>query len=76
MEKQNPYDEKMVQIFGRRVHDQNALTIVELAESTGLSKSHLATKVKEKISRGEIEQVWKHRGGRAVPAFRPTRGKK
>ena len=74
MAKQNPYVKDMDGIFGRKVVDDNAFTVREVAERSGNSTSHTTQLVRRKMLAGEIEQVWKRVGVRLVAAYRPKRG--
>lgn len=59
--------------FERKVIDDNAETITELCESTGMNRSSMGRISRERIAEGRWEQVWKRSGRKLVAAYRVIR---
>ena len=60
-------------IRSEKVIDQNAETIDEICESSGMKRSSAEKSVFNKIKLGLVEQVWKESNGRTKKAYRIKR---
>lgn len=67
-------EEALIQLIGRKEMDQNALTLDEIADKTGLSRSSAKLRMKDAVDSGSWEQVCKKQeNGRVVQAYRVKR---
>ncbi len=58
----------------KKTFDESAHTILEICETTGISRTRIYAMRKQKMKEGEWEEVWKKAGGRPVKAYRLRRG--
>jgi len=74
MAKRNPYIDKMFAGTTRRIIDENAITMQDIAEWLGVSGHSISSEfAAEKIKSGEWEQVWKHGRNGLQKAYRPKK---
>lgn len=71
MKKTNEIAKMLVsELIPKKIVDENAQTIEEIAKASGLSISSTKDKIKQLLSVNKIEKVWKQSGRNLVPAYR------
>ena len=61
------------ELIDRRIFDERAETVEEIAMKTGMSYQHTARRMVELERAGKVERVWKQGRVRPVPAYRIKR---
>lgn len=62
---------RLMGLDNKRVIDENAFSVQELADRWNLAYSTASHKAQTKCRSGEFEQVWKRGKDRLIPAYRP-----
>jgi len=57
-------------LIPKKIVDENAQTIEEIAKASGLSITSTKDQIKQFLSLNKIEKVWKQSGRNLVPAYR------
>ena len=71
MKKTNEIAKMLVsELIPKKIVDENAQTIEEIAKASGLSVTSTKDKIKQLLSVNKIEKVWKQSGRNLVPAYR------
>jgi len=71
MKKTNEIARMLVsELIPKKVIDQNAQTIEEIAKASGLSITCTKDQIKVFLSLYKVEKVWKKSGRNLVPAYR------
>jgi len=71
MKKTNEIARMLVsELIPKKVIDQNAQTIEEIAKASGLSITSTKDQIKVFLSLYKVEKVWKKSGRNLVPAYR------
>ena len=67
-------EEALRELFPKKIMDQSAYSIKELAEHSGLKDAQTYKRMDDAVNAGAWEQVWKvGDSGRIVKAYRPKR---
>lgn len=61
---------EMLSDLPKKIVDESACTIKELAEASSMSETWMTRTAKSKVEAGEWEKVWKKSGDRLIPAYR------
>ena len=61
---------ELMQDVAVKVFDENALSVAQIAAEAGVSYQTAQRLAKNHAGRGTWERVWKHSGGRPIPAYR------
>jgi hypothetical protein len=71
MKKTNEIAKMLVsELIPKKVIDENAQTIEEIAKASGLSVTSTKDQIKGFLSIYKVEKVWKKSGRNLVPAYR------
>jgi hypothetical protein len=71
MKKTNEIAKMLVsELIPKKIVDENAQTIEEIAKASGLSITSTKDQIKQFLSLNKIEKVWKQSGRNLVPAYR------
>jgi len=71
MKKTNEIARMLVsELIPKKIVDENAQTIEEIAKASGLSITSTKDQIKQFLSLNKIEKVWKQSGRNLVPAYR------
>lgn len=71
MKKTNEIARMLVsELIPKKIVDENAQTIEEIAKASGLSITSTKDQIKQFLFLNKIEKVWKQSGRNLVPAYR------
>ena len=71
MKKTNEIAKMLVsELIPKKIVDENAQTIEEIAKASGLSITSTKDQIKQFLFLNKIEKVWKQSGRNLVPAYR------
>lgn len=73
MAKPNPYADRMFAGVEKKVVDEDALCVQQVADVLHVCISQAARYAKLRVERGEWERVWKKGGKWLIPAYRPKK---